>query len=122
MIRSVSDLCVARTAGKTSINTYGHALSAYRLQCPAEVARAGRTEGSLPAELPHTEYVRTFRMVTIPPQHVPTRIRDMRSAPTDGTTVEVRHGPDQETALAHWSCQGQAWIRDDDPFVQACTG
>jgi hypothetical protein len=45
--------------------------------------------------------------------------RDMRSAPTDGTTIEVRHGPDQEVILAPWSGQGQAWIRDDDPLRRA---
>ena len=43
-----------------------------------------------------------------------TIFRDMRSAPQDGTVVEVRHGPDQEIARAEWSGQNQAWVRADD--------
>jgi hypothetical protein len=42
--------------------------------------------------------------------------RDMRSAPTDGSSIEVRHGPDQEIVQAHWAGQNQAFIRDDDPL------
>ena len=45
--------------------------------------------------------------------------RDMKTAPLDGTTVEVRHGPDQEVVRAHWSGQGQAWTRADDPLRRA---
>lgn len=41
--------------------------------------------------------------------------RDMRSAPLDGTAVEVRHGPLQMIVSARWSSQNQAWIRTDDP-------
>lgn len=42
--------------------------------------------------------------------------RDMRGAPQDGTAVEVQHGPDKLVALARWSGQAQAWVRDDDPL------
>jgi hypothetical protein len=42
--------------------------------------------------------------------------RDMRSAPQDGTVIEVKHGPDQEVVRAVWSGQSQAWIREDDPL------
>jgi hypothetical protein len=45
--------------------------------------------------------------------------QDMKTAPRDGTLVEVRHGPLQEAAPARWSAQGQAWIRDDDPLRRA---
>jgi hypothetical protein len=34
----------------------------------------------------------------------------------DGTTIEVRRGPDQVVVRAHWSGQSQAFIRDDDPL------
>jgi hypothetical protein len=41
--------------------------------------------------------------------------RGMASAPRDGRiTVEVRHGPDQETVQARWFATSQAWVRDDD--------
>ena len=46
-------------------------------------------------------------------------LRDMVSAPRDGTTIEVRHGPKQELVLAHWSGQIQAFIADDDPLRRA---
>jgi hypothetical protein len=42
--------------------------------------------------------------------------RDMRSAPQDGTVIEVKHGPDQEVVRAQWAGQSQAWIREDDPL------
>ena len=42
--------------------------------------------------------------------------RDMKTAPKDGTVIEVRHGPDQEIVRAVWSGQGQAWVREDDPL------
>jgi hypothetical protein len=42
--------------------------------------------------------------------------RDIKSAPRDGTVIEVRHGPDQEIVRAEWSGQGQAWVREDDPL------
>jgi hypothetical protein len=41
------------------------------------------------------------------------------TAPRDGTVVEVRHGPDQETVRAEWAGRGQAWIREDDPLRRA---
>jgi len=41
------------------------------------------------------------------------RFYDMTTAPRDGTTVEVRHGPDQEIVRAYWSGQEQNWIRED---------
>jgi hypothetical protein len=44
-----------------------------------------------------------------------TVFRDMRSAPKDGTAIEVRYGPDQEIVRAVWSGQGQAWVQVDDP-------
>jgi hypothetical protein len=40
--------------------------------------------------------------------------RDMRSAPMDGSLVEVRHGPDEAVGLAYWAGQNQAWVLDDD--------
>ncbi len=42
--------------------------------------------------------------------------RDMRSAPQDGTVVEVKHGLDQEVVCAQWSGQAQTWILVDDPL------
>jgi hypothetical protein len=44
-----------------------------------------------------------------------TIFRDMRTAPKDGSVVEVRHGPDQEVVRAHWAAQNQAFVRTDDP-------
>jgi hypothetical protein len=41
--------------------------------------------------------------------------RDMRTAPTDGTEIEVICGPNKEVVVARWSGQDQAWIRADDP-------
>ncbi len=41
--------------------------------------------------------------------------QDMRSAPKDGTAIEVRHGPKQKVVRAEWSGQGQAWVQVDDP-------
>ena len=41
--------------------------------------------------------------------------RDMRTAPTDGTEIEVICGPNKEVFVARWSGQDQAWIRADDP-------
>src|ERR1700712_3240985 len=38
---------------------------------------------------------------------------DMTTAPRDGTTVEVRHGPDEVIARAYWSMQERNWIRED---------
>jgi hypothetical protein len=32
--------------------------------------------------------------------------RDLRSAPRDGSTIEVKHGPRQEVVHARWSGQG----------------
>ena len=43
------------------------------------------------------------------------KFRDMASAPRDGTTVEVCHGPQQEVARVEWNAQAQAWVREDDP-------
>jgi hypothetical protein len=40
--------------------------------------------------------------------------RDMRSAPQDGTVIEVRHGFGQVMLRATWSWQSQGWIREDD--------
>ena len=45
-----------------------------------------------------------------------TTFRDIKTAPKDGTVIEVRHGPDQEIVRAEWSGQGQAWVREDDPL------
>ena len=45
----------------------------------------------------------------------PKTFRPMDSAPRDGTVVEVKHGPQQETVRAYWSGQNQAFVRDDDP-------
>jgi hypothetical protein len=36
-------------------------------------------------------------------------------APHDGRVVEVRHGRKQETVLAEWSAQSQAYIIAGDP-------
>jgi hypothetical protein len=44
------------------------------------------------------------------------RFRDIKSAPQDSTTIEVKHGPSQEIVRARWSGQTQAWIRDHDPI------
>lgn len=41
--------------------------------------------------------------------------QDMAMAPRDGTTIEVRHGPLQETVRAQWAGQNQAFILEDDP-------
>ncbi|HXE18654.1 MAG TPA: hypothetical protein VN629_03515 [Castellaniella sp.] len=46
-------------------------------------------------------------------------LRDMTTAPRDGTTIEVRHGPQQELVRAHWSGQIEAFIADDDPDRRA---
>ena len=43
-----------------------------------------------------------------------TTFRDIRSAPKDGTVIDVLHGPEQEIVRAEWSGQGQAWVREDD--------
>lgn len=40
--------------------------------------------------------------------------RDMRSAPRDGSTIEVRHGREQEIVLARRSDQDQAWVRPNE--------
>lgn len=40
--------------------------------------------------------------------------RDLKTAPRDGTTVEVKHGRDQAVARAQWSGLKQAWLLDDD--------
>jgi hypothetical protein len=40
----------------------------------------------------------------------------MKTAPRDGTVIEVRHGPDQAVARVVWAGQTQAWIREDDPL------
>ena len=49
-------------------------------------------------------------------------LREMRTAPLDGTAVEVRHGPLQMMAVARWSGQDQAWIRADDRIDDRCIG
>ena len=41
---------------------------------------------------------------------------DMVTAPKDGTMIEVRHGPYQETVRAVWSGQNQAFILNGDPL------
>jgi hypothetical protein len=41
--------------------------------------------------------------------------RDMRSAPQDGTAVDVLYGSDDLVALARWRWQSKAWVRYDDP-------
>jgi hypothetical protein len=46
-------------------------------------------------------------------------LRDMTTAPRDGTTIEVRHGPRQEIVLAYWSGQIEAFVADDDPHRRA---
>jgi len=46
----------------------------------------------------------------------PVPFRDIKTAPQDGTAIEVQHGPQQAVVLAHWNGRGQAWIRDDDPL------
>lgn len=40
--------------------------------------------------------------------------RNIASAPLNGTTVQVWHGPRQEVAMARWSKRAVAWMRDDD--------
>ena len=47
-----------------------------------------------------------------------TTFRDIKSAPKDGTVIEVRHGPDQEIVRAEWSGQLQAWVCEDDLLCQ----
>lgn len=42
--------------------------------------------------------------------------RPIASAPRDGSTIEVCHGPDQAPVRAVWAGQSQAWIRADDPL------
>jgi hypothetical protein len=44
----------------------------------------------------------------------PDAFRHIVSAPMDGTPIEVRHGPQQETTIAVWSRQAQGWVRKDD--------
>jgi hypothetical protein len=39
----------------------------------------------------------------------------MRSAPRDGSAIEIKHGLAQETALARWSGQSQSWVKVGDP-------
>jgi hypothetical protein len=51
-----------------------------------------------------------------------TVLRDMKSAPLDGTVVEVRHGPLQMVVVAYWAAQNQAWVRDDDPDRRSLHG
>ncbi len=34
-------------------------------------------------------------------------------------TISFVQDPNEAVALAHWSGQGQAWIRDDDPLRRA---
>jgi hypothetical protein len=41
--------------------------------------------------------------------------RDMKIAPRDGTTIEVRHWRKQEIVRTRWSGQEQCWVREDDP-------
>jgi hypothetical protein len=45
--------------------------------------------------------------------------RDLRTAPRDGTAIEIKHGPAQEVVRARWSGQGQAWVRVGDPLRRA---
>ena len=42
--------------------------------------------------------------------------RDIKSAPKDGTVIDVWHGAEheQEIARAVWHEQAQAWVRADD--------
>jgi hypothetical protein len=40
---------------------------------------------------------------------------DMQTAPRDGTSIEIKHGPQQEIVLARWSRQAQAWVKTYDP-------
>jgi hypothetical protein len=50
--------------------------------------------------------------------------RDMRSAPQDGTAVDVVHGPENNlVALARWRWQSKAWVRYDDcSILHSVTG
>jgi hypothetical protein len=48
--------------------------------------------------------------------------RDMRSAPRDGGSVEVKHGPQQEIVLARWSGQSRSWIAVHDPLRKTLNG
>jgi hypothetical protein len=52
---------------------------------------------------------------TIPAMPHPNPWLPITTAPHDGTEIEVRTGPDQETVRAEWSGQNQGWIRAGDP-------
>ena len=52
-------------------------------------------------------------------------LRDMATAPRDGTAIEVKHGIHQQIVRAVWSEQNQAFVREDDPYhrtLQRVTG
>jgi hypothetical protein len=41
----------------------------------------------------------------------PATFRDMKTAPLDGTLVEVQHGPQQAIVCAYWNKALQGWVR-----------
>jgi len=48
--------------------------------------------------------------------------RDIKSAPKDGSLVEIRYGPDEATGLAYWAGQNQAWVLATDPHRKSLHG
>lgn len=44
----------------------------------------------------------------------------IETAPRDGTTILVFHGPRQVSALAAWNSRSQAWISKRPPVAGLC--
>ena len=40
----------------------------------------------------------------------------MKSAPMDGSVVELWYGLNKTFGLAYWAGQNQAWVLEDDPY------
>jgi hypothetical protein len=49
------------------------------------------------------------------PCSAPTQFRDMKTAPLEGTLIEVRYSQPPEIAVARWPNQMQGWLQDVDP-------
>jgi hypothetical protein len=45
----------------------------------------------------------------------PNVFRDMKSAPMDGSPIEVQHGPGQAIVTADWNKATQRWMRKGGP-------
>ena len=54
------------------------------------------------------------------PTHAPLLpLPSIATAPRDGSTIEVRHGPAHLIVRAHWSKRDEFWVQDGDPQRQS---